>query len=230
MKIIDVEQGTQEWQTVRRCKITGTKLEDVMGTPLGRAQLISELIAEEATEQTKFVRPTEEMERGTNEEEFAIKLFEGQIGKKFARGGIWVSDDFDFLAHSPDASLTKKGKVIEAVEVKNPDSKTAIFNRLINLIPVEETGLPKGRLPFLGVPPDYKWQCVNYFLVNPDLQRLHFLIHDARFIDPKAKLYVVTIERDNKELQETLKQAQTALIDFRERWVSWKEIILPTEF
>lgn len=230
MKIIDIEQGTMEWQVLRRCKITGTKLEDVMGTNLTRAQLISELIAEEATEQTKFVRPTEEMERGTNEEEFAIKLFEEQTGKKLTRGGMWLSDEYEFVAHSPDASLTKKGKVVEAVEVKNPDSKTAIFSRLVNLIPVEETGLPKGRLPFLGVPPDYKWQCVNYFLVNPDLKRLYFLIHDARFIDPKAKLYVVTIERENKELQEVLEQAKTALSAFRNQWMSWKEIILPTEF
>lgn len=230
MKIIDVEQGTQEWQILRRCKITGTKLEDVMGTPLARAQLISELIAEEATEQTKFVRPTEEMERGTNEEEFAIKLFEEQTGKKFSRGGVWLSDKYDFLAHSPDGSLSKKGKVIEATEVKNPDSKTAIFSRLVNLIPAEETGLPKGRLPFLGVPPDYKWQCVNYFLVNPDLERLYFLIHDARFIDPKAKLYVVTLERDMPELIEALEQARMALGEFRDRWVEWKEIILPTEF
>lgn len=230
MNIVDVEQGTQEWQNIRRCKVTGTKLEDVMGTSLARAQLISELIAEEATEQTKFIRPTEEMERGTNEEEFAIKLFERQSGKKFKRGGVWISDEYNFLAHSPDGSLSKKGVVTEAVEVKNPDSKTAIFSRLVNMIPVEETGLPKGRLPFLGVPPDYKWQCVNYFLVNPKLERLHFLIHDARFIDPKAKLYVVTIERDSKELVEAVAEAKAALEIFRSQWVAWKEVILPTEF
>lgn len=230
MKVVDVEQGTMEWQMLRRCKITGTKLEDVMGTRLAQAQLISELIAEEATEQTKFTRPTEEMERGTNEEEFAIKLFEEQSGKKFKRGGVWLSEEFGFLAHSPDGSLTKKGKIIEAVEVKNPDSKTAIFSRLVNLIPSEETGLPKGRLPFLGVPPDYKWQCVNYFLLNPDLERLHFLIHDARFIDPKAKLYVVTIERESKELEEAIEQAKVGIEIFRSRWLEWKEIILPTDF
>lgn len=230
MKVIDIEQGTMEWQTLRRCKITGTKLEDVMGTPLARMQLTAELIAEEATEQTKFVRPTEEMERGTNEEEFAIKLFEEQTKRKFKRGGVWLSEEYDFLAHSPDASFSnKKGEITEAVEVKNPDSKTAIFSRLANMIPQEETGLPKGRLPFLGVPPDYKWQCVNYFLVNPKLEKLHFLIHDARFIDPKAKLYAVTVVR-GPDIQEAVEQAQQALIEFRARWVTWKEIILPTEF
>src|ERR1700749_2436302 len=99
MKTVNVEQGTMEWQALRRCKVTGTKLEDVMGTPSARVQLIAELIAEEATEQTKTVRVTEEMERGTNEEEFAIKLFEEQTGKEYVRGGIWLSDEFDFLAH-----------------------------------------------------------------------------------------------------------------------------------
>lgn len=231
MKIVNVEQGTMAWQALRRCKVTGTKLEKVMGSALERVQLISELIAEEATEQTKVIRATEEMERGTNEEEFAVKLFEDQTGKKFVREGMWLSDEYPFLAHSPDASIVnKKGDVLEAVEVKNPDSKTAIFNRLANEIPFAELGLTKAKTPFIGIPPDYKWQCVNYFLVNPKLEKLHFLIHDARFIDPKAKLYVITVNRENPELWEALAQAKEALIKFREDWLAWKEIILPTEF
>jgi hypothetical protein len=220
-----------EWHALRRCKVTGTKLEDVMGTGYARTQLIAELIAGEATEQTKIVRVTEEMERGTNEEEFAIRLFEEQTGNEFVRGGMWLSDEYDFLAHSPDGSLVDEtGDVVEAVEVKNPDSRTAIFNRLANMIPADELGLTKSRAPFLGVSADYKWQCVNYFLTNRKLQRLHFLIHDARFIDPKAKLYVVTMGRDDMQLQEALTQAEEALIKFRADWLRWKEVILPTEF
>jgi hypothetical protein len=227
MKIVDIEQGTPEWHAIRRCKVTGTKLEDVVGSPFARMQLIAELIAEEATEQSKIIKPTEEMERGINEEEFAIKLYEEQTGKKVKRGGIWLSDEYSYLACSPDGKIEGEN---EALEVKNPDSKTAIFNRLANMIPVEELGLASGKRPFLGIPAGYKWQCVNYFLVDRELDKLHFLIHDARFIDPKAKLYIVTLDRSMPELQEAITEAETKLIKFREDWLRWKEIILPTEF
>lgn len=231
MKIIEIEQGTPEWHAIRRCKVTGTKLEAVMGTPLSRAQLISELIAEEATEQSKIIKPTEEMERGMNEEEFAIKLYEEQTGIKLNRGGIWLSDEFEYLACSPDASLVQEnGTILEALEIKNPDSKTAIFNRLTNNIPLEELGIAKSKASFLGIPIIYKWQCVNYFLVNRELQTLRFIIHDARFIDPKVKLYIITLNRDNEELQEAIRQAEESLIKFRADWMKWKEIILPTDF
>jgi hypothetical protein len=227
MKIVNIEQGTPEWHALRRCKVTGTKLEDVMGSPLARTQLIAELIAEEATEQSKIIKATEEMERGINEEEFAIKLYEEQTGREVTRGNIWLSSEYSYLACSPDGFLPENN---EALEVKNPDSKTAIFNRLANMIPMDELGLASGKRPFLGIPIGYKWQCVNYFLVNRELQKLHFLIHDARFIDPKAKLYIVTLDIAMPELQEAVTEAEVKLVKFREDWLRWKEIILPTEF
>lgn len=230
MDILNIEQGTPEWHAARRCRVTGTKLDNVMGTPLARVQQIAELIAEEATEQSKIIRPTEEMERGTAEEEFAIQAYEKQIGSKVKRGGMWVSDKYKFLAYSPDGYVEKNGKVTEVCEVKNPDSKNAILYRLMNEISNEELKLAKGKLPFLGIPEQYKWQCVDAFLVNPELERLHFLIHDARFISSDAKLYVVTIERDNEILQEAIKEAEAALIQFRADWLKWKEIILPSKF
>ena len=231
MEILDIEQGTPEWHAARRCTVTGTKLEDVMGTALARTQLIAELIAEEGTEQSKIIRPTEEMQRGTDEEEFAVKLFEEVTGKKLKRGGMWRSGEFDYLAYSPDAyEQEENGDILEAIEVKNPDSKTVIFNRLANLVPLDELGLTKSKHPFLGVPQQYKWQCVDAFLVNPKLRKLHFVQHDARFIDPKAKLSVVTLDADNEVLQEAIKEARLALVKFREDWQNWKELVLPDNF
>lgn len=231
MKIITgIEQGTKEWQDHRRCKVTGTKLDSVMGSPLDRVNLIAELIAEEATEQTKFVRPTEEMERGTAEEVFAVKMFEEVTGKKVDRICICLSEEFDFLALSPDGLIGKKGKYTEAIEVKCPNSQTAVFNRLANMIPNEELGLAKSKQTFLGIPAQYKWQAVNYFLVNEDLQTLYFTTYDARFIDEKEKLYIVEVKRDSEQMQEAINQAREALIKFRADWLRWKEIVLPSNF
>lgn len=237
MKILELEQGTKEWHDSRMCKVTGTKLKAVMGTGDARRSLIAELIAEGGTEQSKTFRTTDEMERGNAEEVFAIKAFEGRTGKKVDRIGLAVSEDRDWVALSPDGLIKDAdGKYSEAVEVKCPDSKKMILYKIENMIPMEETGLlgakgqPLSGAPFLGIPSDYKWQVVHYFVVNPDLQKLHFLTYDARFIEEDAQLYIVEVERSNEVLQEAIAQANAALDKFRADWLKWEEIVLPKHF
>lgn len=233
---LELSQGTQEWRDARRCKVTGTRLAAVMGTPAARRALIAELIAEEATEQSKTIRPTEEMERGTNEEAFAVKWFEARTKKKTKAVGMLVSSEYDWLALSPDRVIPIKGKYREHVEVKCPDSKKAILYRIENTVPAEELGLvtakgePTASAPFLGVPADYKWQVVQNFLVNPDLERLYFIVYDARFISDDAKLYTVTIEREDSKMQKALAEAKAELELFRADWMRYKELVLPDNF
>lgn len=226
MKIIkDIEQGSKEWHEKRRCRVTGTKLDDVMGTPLARLQLICELIAEEGTEQSKITRPTEEMERGTAEEIFAIKRYEQRFGIKTEKICMCISDEFDWLAYSPDAMiLDEEGKYSVGIEVKNPDSKKVILYKIMNMV----QGFEKKS--FCGVPLDYKWQVINGFLVNEDLQKTIFIIHDARFIEDDAKLYTIEVYRDNPEVAKAMQEAREELVKFREDWMKYRDIVLPTSF
>ena len=238
MKIIEnLEQGTPEWFIARMMKVTGTKAKAVMGTAEAQRNLIAELISEEATELAKSTKTTETMERGTNEEPFAIKAFEENTGKKVVRIGQCVSEEYDWVALSPDGLIANaEGKYTEAVEVKCPDSKKLVLYKIENMIPMDETGLigkkgdPLAGAPFLGIPSEYKWQCVHYFLVNKDLETLYFLVYEARFISTEAKLYTVELKRSNEVLQEALAEYVTELIAFRRKWLAWKEIVLPTNF
>lgn len=247
MKILDIEQGTPQWHDARRCKITGTKLKSVMGTNDARRSLIAELIAEEATEQSKIFRSTPEMERGTAEEIFAVREFEKRTGKIVGRIGMCVHPEYDFLALSPDGLIqSENGKYEEAVEVKCPDSKKSILYQIENKIPPLETGIAKlskptkanpepelvisATAPFLGIPSEYKWQVVNYFLVNKDLKKLYFLVYDPRFIDEETKLYTVEVSRENELMQEAIEEAESELLRFHADWMKWKEIILPSKF
>jgi len=237
MKILNLEQGTKEWHDKRMCKVTGTKLKLVMGTRDARNGLIAELIGEEMTEQTKAFVTTAEMERGNAEEIFAIRAFEERNKVKVDRLGLCIHDVHDWQALSPDGLIKDKdGKYTEAVEVKCPDSKKAVLYRIENMIPMAETGLltakglPVSTAPFLGIPSEYKWQVVHYFIVNEDLKKLHFLVYDARFINEDAKLYEVTVSRDNEIMQEAIAEASCELVKFRADWKKWKEIVLPTEF
>lgn len=236
MQILNLEQGTKEWHDARRCKITGTKLKAVMGTAEARRGLIAELIAEEATEQSKTFRTTDEMERGNAEEIFAVKAFERESGKEVARPGMVVSDDHDWLALSPDGLILEGEDYTEGVEVKCPDSKKAILYRIENMIPLEQTGLlsakgaPLSGAPFLGIPAEYKWQVIHYFLVVSTLKKMNFLVYDARFIDGEQQLYTVVVERSNELVQDAINEAKRELEKFRADWLAWKEIVLPAKF
>lgn len=228
----DIEQGTKEWHDLRRCKITGTKLKKVMGTPNDQLELISELIAESGTEQTKHFRVTEEMQRGTDEEPMAIKAFEKETGKKVEDVGFCVSEEFDFLGLSPDGLISNLDyeDYTEAVEVKNPNSATLIKCKIANIIDEKEVGLTAAKKPFLGIPAEYKWQSINYFLVNENLKKLFFLNYDERFISHDMKMYVVELNRENEVLQLEIERAREALISFREKWMKWQQAVLPTDF
>lgn len=246
MKILDVTQGTPEWHAARRCKVTGTKLKQVMGTLEARTGLIAELIAEEASEMSKQVRVSAQMERGNEEEIFAIKEFEARTGKTVTRVGLCVSDTDEWHALSPDGLIADaKGDYTEAIEVKCPDTDTAILYKIENMIDPVKTGIGKwskptkecpepalvylSGAPFCGIPAQYKWQVVNYFLVNDKLQALHFVVYDARIINPDAKLYTVTLSRDDERLQEAMSEAALELRLFRRDWLEWRDIVLPSE-
>jgi hypothetical protein len=240
MKVLKVEQGTLEWHAARRGVVTGTKLADVMGSSLDRVQLIAELIGQEATEQTKAMRVTPEMERGSAEEPFAVQAYEERTRLKVDRVGFCISDEFDWLGLSPDGFVRgHNGKYVKAIEIKSPDTHTAIFYRLTNMVGMEALGLgtwikatesfkPSSKAPYMGIPAEYKWQVVQYFLVNEDLQSLDFITYDARFIDATQKLYVVTVSRE--EIQGAIDEARVELANFRADWMRWRDIILPTNF
>lgn len=224
MKIIACEQGSAEWHAKRRECVTGTKLEDVMGTSDKQKSLICCLIAEAGTEQTKQSKTSSEMERGTAEEPFARKAFEKKFKKKVQTVGICVSDKFPWLAHSPDGLITDKaGKYSEGLEIKNPDSATMVSYRM--------EGAKYNNRGLDAIPTKkYKWQVVDAFLVNEDLKKLYFVVYDARFIEDDQKMYVITVERSDEALQQAIKDAGTRLRDFRAEWVRCKEIILPSNF
>lgn len=224
----NLSQGSQEWHSMRRGKVTGTKLESVMGTNLARVQLISELIAEYASEQTKEFKVTAEMERGTEQEPVAVEAFEKKTGFKVNRDiAFMVSDEFDWLGFSPDGVIND-GE--EMIEIKNPDTKTLMFYKIANIIPKEETGIPASKQTWCGVPLDYKYQVLCGFTVNEKCKRIHFVVYDDRILDPEQKLYTVIVERKTKEVKEELAKIKEELIRFRADWLKWQEAIIPSKF
>lgn len=230
MKVLNVEQGSDTWREARRCRITGTRLEDVMGTNQNQLDLITELIAEEATEQVQQIKSTPAMERGTAEEPYAVKYFELKTGKKTENVGLCISEEFDYLACSPDRLIKEGDEYVEGVEVKNPDTKTLFFYKITSKVPNDELKLTNGKVPFQKIPNVYKWQVLNYFLVIPTVKKVSFVVYDVRIISDEDKMHTIEIERDNPEVQKELERVRAELIKFRTKWLKYRDIALSDNF
>lgn len=176
MKKLNLSQNTDEWLEWRKAKITGSRLKDIIvkrgnGKKLG----FYEILAERLSVDTSHV--DNPMERGHELEIQAIKEFEEITGMKVETDcGVWVSDENEYIALSPDGSIDDT----HAVEVKCLSSA-----RHLQALVEQE------------VPSDYEAQVIQYFVVNEKLEQLYLVFYDPR-IECKP-LHYLTINREDVE-------------------------------
>lgn len=129
------------------------------------------------------------MARGHILEPEAIAAFEEKTGKKVDQESVvWVSDYDENAYISPDGAITDKdGKVREACEVKCLSSAEVIKCYDQNRYPEE-----------------YEPQVLKYFMVNEDLETLHFIIYTD--LIPGLELQIFDINR--KDVEERLAEAK----------------------
>lgn len=180
MKILDLDQNTEEWLEARKGKITSSKLKDIVvkrgnGKKIGFYQLIADRLAiDEAYQDPR--------ERGHSLEHEAIELFESTTGREVDKDvGLCVSDLHEGIALSPDGLIKDEdGKYTEAVEAKCLGSARHIEAILTN-----------------HVPADYEMQALQYFVVNDDLEVLYFVFYDPRVI--AKPFHIVSVTREEVE-------------------------------
>lgn len=117
--------------------------------------------------------------RGHILESEAIEAFEAKTGKKVDPDSVvWVSDYDENCYISPDGCITSKdGKVREAVEVKclgSPEIVKAYITK--------------------AYPEEYRPQVLKYFMVNEDLEVLHFVLYTD--LIPGLELQIFEIKRE----------------------------------
>lgn len=183
MKKHNIEQGTPEWHQLRKGKITGTQLKDIMGTPKKREDAIYEIIAERLTIGVEDSENYENaMDRGIRLEPDAISAFELETGKIVEVTGFCEDDTNPMIANSPDGLIGET----EAVEAKCMGGKNHVKMWLTN-----------------EVPDDYKWQVVQYFIVNKKLEKLYFIGYNPDIsIHP---LHIIEVKRE--QIQEAIEKA-----------------------
>jgi len=192
MKIIECEQNTDQWIDARKGKITGSKLKDIVvkrgnGKKIGFYQLLADKLA--IDEQVDNA-----MERGHELEQEAVNLFADLIGKKIEQVGLCISDENDNIALSPDGLIKNGKKYTEAVEIKCLSSARHL-----------ESYFEKE------IPPEYREQAMQYFIVNDDLRTLYFVFYDPRII--VKKIHWIEIKREDVEDEiQFLKDYQTQIL------------------
>jgi len=193
MKILTFETE-QEWLLARYGRLTGSKVEDVVvkrGTEqkIGYYRLIAEQVVNPGVEDLE--KP---IDRGHILEPEALDRYEEMAGVKLDRTKVlWVRDDHDNMAISPDATLAGSNNT-EAFEAKCLSSANHIKAFITQQIPK-----------------DYHYQMLQYFVVNDALQKLTFVFYDPRL--RVRDLFTIVITRADvlAELEELAVYERTLL-------------------
>lgn len=186
MKIIDVEQRSDEWLELRKGKIAGTTLGEIYskrgGRKLGFYQVIAERLSLDPDEENR-------MDRGIRLEDEACEMFELKTKKKITHVGLCVSDLNPAIINSPDGLIeNKKGKFTEAIEVKCLSPARHLQAVIENKIPDE-----------------FESQKIQYFVVNESLKTLYFIFYDPRVIT--VPYHVIEVHR--KDIESTIEFFKT---------------------
>jgi len=193
MKKLNILQRSPEWEQLRKTHLTGTVLKGLMGTARARQEAIYEAIANRLTvgvaSDEEYENP---MARGTRLEPDGIAEFEFQTGKSVEQVGMCENDENPVIAQSPDGYI-KDTKDTEAIELKSMGGKNHVKLWLTDEVPSE-----------------YKWQVVQYFVVNDKLKKLYFVGYNPQI--PVHPLHIIEVLRKNVE--DNIEEARIAQIEF----------------
>ena len=134
MRVIDHEQGTQEWLQSRLGCPSGSGFDRLItssGKPSTQADgYINQLIAELLTKETTEVKVTEWMQRGTDLEPFARNFYELMSGNEVQEVGFCKHDTLE-CGVSPDGLIGTDG----GLEIKCPTPATHIAYLRAGVLP-----------------------------------------------------------------------------------------------
>lgn len=170
MQIHDVQQGSVEWLELKRGRVTGTRLKEVMGKKPD--SLMYEMIAERYETAEDF--QSSEMSNGVLWEPWAIDKYQEVTGQ--------IVKEVGFITEGDDIGLSPDGMVGEykGLEVKSPSLKKHIEYIVSNRLPAE-----------------HKWQVVHYFIVKKDLKELDFVSYNPKF--PLKEIHIINVKRSDLE-------------------------------
>lgn len=193
MRVIQIEQNSEAWFEYRLGKVTGSKAKDVApkANGAGKRDGFWHLLAEKVAE-----RPDGEPDddRGHRLENVALAEFSMRTRIPVnTEPGMWVSDDDDDIAVSPDGVVDNGNPIPNlACEVKCLSSAKHLKYVITHLRAIKND---KKYTPFKYVPSEFRAQLVQYFVVNDDLEKVYFIFFDDRVSIERLSLHFIEIRR-----------------------------------
>lgn len=202
MKIIELDQNSEEWLEYRKGKSGGSafgKMYKVNGRTNSSLKdqfftMLAERVARPMTPNDYLDRVPEGVAfswavRGHILEPEAAKAFELKTGKILDDGKVWASDYDPSSYVSPDRVIkSADGKIREAVEIKCLSSEKVLK------VWWERRQMKEGQSDFIALPSnEYQAQVIKYFMVNDDLETLYWVVYTD--LIPKLELQILKIRR-----------------------------------
>lgn len=201
MKILEMEQGTQEWLEARLGCPSGSgfsKLITASGTPSSSAEsYINDLIAELITGESTPFHVTEWMQRGTELEPFARMNYELETDREVTEVGFCMHDILR-CGVSPDGLIGDDG----GIEIKCPKPSTHVKYLRKGTLPSEYKAQVMGCLWITG---REWWDFMSYHPQMPNL--LIRVYRDEEYINQLERLVTHAcqiIEKEVAEIKEKL--------------------------
>lgn len=219
MRVYKISQAEEReaFLEFRRGKITGSKAKNLKlltrgkdRTPAGFYEVLAEKLAI-----SKDGEP--ERDRGLRLEHEAIELTSIALGLEVDFDpGVWVSDVDEDIMVSPDASEKSK-KPTFAIEAKCLDSKNHIQG-IIQDIRLKKDAEYNPINSLRIATSDFRWQVIQYFVVNENLQIVYFTLYDDRFAHEKLMHYVIPVKRSDitEQINYQTEEQKILLNDMRE--------------
>lgn len=181
IKLINVEQRSEEWHRERQGVITGTGLKSVIGTPKVKDTFFYEILAERLS--TEANQEESAMDRGIRLESEAIEEYKTRTKAQISLIGLIKRKDNKWIGYSPDGLVEQNNGIYEKdIEVKCLSSAKHIKTYLTKEIPEE-----------------YIAQGIMGFVVNDDLKERDFVFYDPRI--SKMPFFIITMKRSDYEIE-----------------------------
>ena len=201
MKILEMEQGTQEWLEARLGCPSGSgfsKLITASGTPSSSAEsYINDLIAELITGESTPFHVTEWMQRGTELEPFARMNYELETDNEVTEVGFCMHETLR-CGVSPDGLVGDAG----GIEIKCPAPPTHVKYLRKGTLPSEYKSQVMG---CLWITEREWWDFMSY---HPQMPNLLIRVHrDEEYINQLERLVTHAcqiIEKEVADIKERL--------------------------
>jgi putative phage-type endonuclease len=176
MRLIDCEQGSDEWLEARLGIPSASnfaKILTIKGTPSTQAKsYVDALVAEAITGESTYVKVTDAMQRGTELEPYARDRYILETGNEVQEVGFCLHDDYQAGA-SPDGLIGEDG----GLEIKCPLGGTMVSYLRGEKLPSKYYQQVQGSLYITG---RKFWDFMAY---HPDMKPLIIRVErDENFI------------------------------------------------